>query len=113
MSKNPAWNAYNESVREINEAYEQEIKPLRQTLSIEIRAKEKKYDDQIEPLVLEKRAIIDGLKAGFQEKVKIAEEKRKKALQNAQHVLQAEVKAFGEKKAAEKAAAKEPAAVPA
>lgn len=114
MSKNPAWNEYNEKCREINEAYDHEAKPLRAKLSAEITATEKKYNDQIQPLVLERDGLVSGLRAGFQERVRELEEKRKKALKTAHEVLQAEVHAFGEKRAAEKAAAKAaPAAVPA
>lgn len=99
MSKNPAWNAYNEKHREINEAYENEIKPLRAKLSQEIAATERKYDDQIKPLVLEKQAIIEGLKAGWQDKVRETEGQRKKALKVAHEVLQAELKSGKDEKA--------------
>jgi phage host-nuclease inhibitor protein Gam len=111
MSKNPAWNEYNDKCREINEAYDKEAKPLRAKLSVEIGATEKKYNDQIQPLVLERDGLVSGIKAGFQERVRELEEKRKKALKTAHDVLQTEVHAFSEKRAAEKAAKKD--AVPA
>ncbi len=99
MSKNPAWNAYNEKHREINEAYDQEMKPARAALSQQIAATEKRFDDQIEPLVLEKKSLIDGLKAEFQEKALDLETKRKKALKVAHEVLQTEIRTAKDEKA--------------
>jgi hypothetical protein len=99
MSKNPAWNAYNEKHREINEAYDAEAKPLRAQLSQEITATEKKYNDKIKPLILERDALTSSLRAGFQEKVRELEEKRKKALKTAHEVLQSEIRAAKSDKA--------------
>lgn len=100
MSKNPAWNAYNEKHREINAAYDEEAVPLRAQLSQEITATEKKYNDKIKPLVIERDSLTSGLRAGFSEKVRELEEKRKKALKTAHEVLQSEIEAFKQNKSA-------------
>jgi hypothetical protein len=97
VSKNPAWNAYNEEVRKINDAYESSVKPLRVTLSKELAATEKKFDAKINPLVLEKRTILDGLKEKYSDEVTASEKTRREAMVRAKEVLNAELKAVREK----------------
>lgn len=93
MSKNPAWNAYNEAVRAINSEYEVSVQPLRKQVSVEIAKTEKKYDEKINPLVMEKAKIIGEIKIQYTEKVMEAEQARQKATKTAHDVLQAELKA--------------------
>lgn len=100
MSKNPAWAAYNESVRLANDEYEKSIKPLRNTLSTEIAQTEKRFDDQIDPLIVEKRTIITGLKEKYSAEVVAAEKKRNAAIKTAATVRQAEMAAAKETAAA-------------
>ena len=93
MSKNPAWNAYNEKGREINEEYEKTVRPLRIKLGSELATIEKRFDDKIRPLVLERETLLGGLKDKYAEQVKEAEEKRQKAIKVAHNVLTAELAA--------------------
>jgi len=97
MSKNPAWAAYNESVRLANEEYEKSIKPLRNTLSTEIAQTERRFDDKINPLIIEKRTIITGLKDKYSDAVVEAETKRNAAIKTAAAVRQAEMNATKDK----------------
>jgi hypothetical protein len=93
MSKNPAWNAYNESVRKISEEYEAEVKPLRVKLSADLAKEERRFDDKINPLVMEKGVVLGGLKDAYSKKVADAEKKRREAVNRAQAVLNAELAA--------------------
>lgn len=101
MSKNPAWNAYNESTRKINEEYEATVKPLRTALSKDIAATEKKLDAKIEPLLLEKKQLVEKLKADFGDKITEAEKTRRTAMTQAQKVLNAERSALRTEAAAQ------------
>ena len=100
MSKNPAWASYNETVRTINEDYEKTVKPLRVHLSVEIAMTEKRINDKIEPLLLEKRTVISGLQEAFAEKITIADKKRRDAVKVANDVKAAEIAAAHEKERA-------------
>lgn len=104
MSKNPAWNAYNETVRKLNEEYELAVVPLRKSLSANLAQTEKKYEDLIMPLMAERKTIVEELKIEYVEAVQEHEVKRRKAVKVAHEVLQAEISAFNEKKKAAAAA---------
>lgn len=93
MSKNPAWNAHNEAVRKANEAYEEKVKPLRIKLSTDITVTEKRFDDKINPLVFEKKKLIEDLKKEYTDAISAAEKERNSANKRAQDVLRAELKA--------------------
>ena len=93
MSKNPAWNAYNESVRTINEEYEKEIKPLSRELSEDIAETEARFDAKINPLVIEKRNIVKKLQDNYTEQVIAAETIRRNAIARAHSVRNAELEA--------------------
>ena len=104
MSKNPAWNAYNESVRKINEDYESKVRPLRVALSTKITDTEKRFDAKIEPLVREKKKLVENLKTDYTDKVTEAEKERTRAIKAARDVLNAELAAKKDEKKEEVAA---------
>jgi hypothetical protein len=96
MSKNPAWNAYNEAVRKANEDYEATIKPLRISATKEIAVTEKRFDDQIEPLIAEKKTLVQGLKDTYSNKVVETEKARREAVKRAADVRNVELAAAKE-----------------
>lgn len=93
MSKNPAWNAYNEEVAKINAAYEAEVKPLRTALAKELVTTEKKWDAKIEPLIIEKCTALETLRKGYTDKVTAAGKKQREAVNRAHGILKAELDA--------------------
>ena len=97
MSKNPAWAAYGETVRTINDDYERTVRPLRFQLGTEIAKVEKRINEQIEPLLLEKRTVITGLQEVFAEKITVADKIRRDAVKVAGDVKTAEIAAAHEK----------------
>ncbi len=95
MSKNPAWNAYNEKHREIkaNEAYEDEIKPIRAALSSSLAETERRINPKIEALVEERTTIVDKLKSDYADKVHEIVKERNAEVARAHKVLNAELDA--------------------
>lgn len=100
MSKNPAWNAHNETVRQLNERYESSVKPLRKTLGEELAKTEKRFNAKIIPLQQEKKTIIEDLKIGYAEAVMEHEVERRRNVKTAKDVLQAELAAIKSEKEA-------------
>ena len=94
MSKNPAWNAYNETVRKLNEDYEAQVVPLRKALRENLTKTEAKYEGLIAPLLKERKAIVEELQIEYAEAVVEHEVSRRKAVKVAHDVLQAEIAAF-------------------
>lgn len=94
MSKNPAWNAYNETVRKLNEDYENAVVPLRKSLRENLTKTEAKYEGLIAPLLKERKAIVEELQVEYAESVVEHEVARRKAVKVAHDVLQAEIAAF-------------------
>lgn len=93
MSKNPAWNAYNEEVRKINEAYEATVKPLRVALSADLDETNVRFFNKINPLTQERDKILAGLKKDYTEQVSKSEKLRTDAMKRAHAVLKAELEA--------------------
>ncbi len=92
MSKNPAWGTYNDTVRKVNADYDATMKPLRVELSNDIAEIEARLDKKINPLLLEKRNAIEGLKENFKTESAKANEKRNSDIKRARVVLDAEIK---------------------
>lgn len=92
MSKNPAWGTYNETVRKVNDEYDRTMKPLRVELSNDIAEVEARLDKKINPLLLEKRGAVEGLKGNFQIEAEKATKTRNDAVKRARVVLDAEIK---------------------
>ena len=98
MSKNPAWHAYNEATRKLNEEYEATVKPLRQKLGNEIESVETKFKAKISPLTLERDTIIGKLQKDYTEAVIKETKGRNDAITRARKVLDAELSAQKEEK---------------
>ena len=99
MSKNPAWNAYNEKVREINETYERSVRPIRTQLGAELAKLEKRIQPKIDALVIERSTLSGELKDAYAKDVAAAATAQREAIRVAHNVLEAELKAAKEAKA--------------
>lgn len=93
MPRNPAWKTYNETVEQINAAYDETMKPARKKLSDNIEATEKRFNKKIEPLILERNRVIEQFKNDFAELTRGEEEKRNAAMMRAAQVRNAELAA--------------------
>lgn len=105
MSKNPAWNAYNEAVRQANQDYEDVIKPLRVKVSEDIKIAEDRFKKKIDPLIQERDKVLFDLKEAYSDKVGATEDIRSAAVKRAADVRNAELAAAKDKKEEATAAA--------
>lgn len=105
MSRNPAWNKYNETVREINSAYEGAVAPERAMLKERLKDIEAEYGPKIRTIQAERDVVEAQAQKAFKDVVKKADQNREDALRHAAQVRQSELAAIAEREEDEKVAA--------
>lgn len=83
MSKNPAWNAYNETARKANEEYDSAVAPLRTKLEAELGNIKSRFAAKIDPLIIERDTLLESAKIEFEDTVKKAAKKRQETFERA------------------------------